>query len=173
MLHKVLIREMVTFLVPLLLVGAHGLRAQAAPKVLSVFPLGGQRGTSVEVEVQGTGLEGTYAVWLGPGTRLESRKAGPAFRYTKGPDGVEAHVKAIPDRSRAKVRLVLAVNARVGLHTLSLVSPAGLSGSTPFWVGPDAVIQEAAAPHTTAETAQPVNLPAAINGRLSDLSFIL
>src|SRR5262245_50970763 len=152
-------------LVALLVAGARGPQAQAAPKALSVFPLGGQRGTALEVEVRGTGLEGTYAVWLGPGSRLEPLPARPAANpYARSPDGLEAHVQAVPDGSRVKVWLVLAPDARVGFHNLSLVSPTGVSGAVRFWVGPDAVIQEAAAPHHTAETAQSLKLPVAVNG---------
>src|SRR5262245_28084832 len=110
MLDRGFLRRMVVILGPLLLACAHGVPAQAGPKIVSVFPLGGQRGTTVEVELQGTGLEGSYAVWLGPGTQLESLKSDVPSQYTKGPDGVEAHVKAIKGGSRATVRLVLAAN---------------------------------------------------------------
>jgi hypothetical protein len=154
------------------LLGPQSLQAQAPPKLVSVFPLGGPRGTALEVEVRGAGLEGSYAVWLGPGSKLESLKSPSAsqanIQHTKGPDGVEAHVKAVQDGSRVKVRLVMAPDARVGFHSLSLISPGGVSGAIPFWVGPDAVIQETAAPHKTPETAQPVKLPIAINGRISE-----
>src|SRR5262245_7155771 len=78
------------FLILLLLVGPQSLRAQAPPKLVSVFPFGGQRGKALEIEVRGTGLEGTHTVWLGPGSKLESLKAPSASRviipYTKGPD---------------------------------------------------------------------------------------
>jgi hypothetical protein len=168
MLDMCFVRRMVVIVGPLLLACAHGVRAQAAPKIVSVFPLGGQRGTTVEVEIQGTGLEGSYAVWLGPGTQLEPMKSDAACQYTKGSHGVEACVKAIKGGSRATVRLVLAADARIGFHRLSLVSPAGLSGTLPFWVGPDAVIEEAAAPHNSPETAQPVKLPVAVDGRISE-----
>jgi hypothetical protein len=163
-----LVRRAIGFLLPLLLLGAQGSLAQAAPKLVSVFPLGGQRDTTVEVEMQGTGLEGTYAVWLGPGTRLKSPGSPLDSPYTKGSDGIEAHVLAVPDPSRAKVRLVIASDAPAGLHPLSLVTPTGVSGAIPFWVGPDAVLQETAAPHTTPDTAQPVKLPVAVNGRISE-----
>src|SRR5262249_9176996 len=103
------------------LVGPQSLWAQAAPKLDSVFPLGGQRGTTLDVEVRGTGLEGTHTVWLGPGSKLDSLKSPSASRatlpYTKGPDGVEAHVRKIKGGSRAAVRLVIAPDARVGFHT--------------------------------------------------------
>ena len=168
MLDRGFLRRMVVIIGPLLLACAHGPRAQAAPKIVSAFPLGGPRGTTVEVELQGTALEGSYAVWLGPGTRLESPKSDLAYQYTKASDGVEAYVKAIKGGSQATVRLVLAADARIGFHRLSLVSPAGLSESMPFWVGPDAVIVEASASHNNLETAQPVKLPVAVNGRISE-----
>jgi hypothetical protein len=158
---------MVVIIGPLLLACAHGVPAQAAPKIVAIFPLGGQRGTALEVEIQGTGLEGSYAVWLGPGTQLENLKSDLASQYTKASDGVEAYVKAIKGGSQATVRLVLAADARIGFHRLSLISPAGLSESMPFWVGPDAVIEEAAEPHNSPETVQQVKLPVAVNGRIS------
>src|SRR5262249_50932644 len=114
-----------------------------------------------------SGLEGTYAVWLGPGTRLQSLKGSAGSQYTTSSDGVEAHVLAIPDGSRAKVRLVIAADARVGFHSLSLISPRGLSGAIPLSLGPQSVIQEAGPP-STPQTAQSVKLPVAVNGRLSE-----
>jgi hypothetical protein len=62
---------------------------------------------------------------------------------------------------------MMAPDARVGFRNLSLISPGGLSGGIPFWVGPEAVLQETAASHSTPETAQPVKLPVAVNGRIS------
>src|SRR5262245_56813943 len=39
----------------------------ADPSLLSIFPLGGQRGTTVQGEVWGNSLEGSYAVWCDAG----------------------------------------------------------------------------------------------------------
>src|SRR5262249_10828912 len=143
----------------------------AVPKLVTISSLGGQGGTAVEVEVRGTGLEGTHAVWLGPGSKLQSLRVPLAtwvtIPFTKGPDGLSAHVRGTSDGSRARVRLVLAPDARVGFHNLSLISAGGLSGPIPFWVGPHAVIQESSVPHNTAETGQPVTVPIAIQGRIS------
>lgn len=166
MLH----RGVVALLISLLLAGTQPLPARAPPKPTSVYPLGGQRGTTVELEFRGTGLAETCAVWLGTGSRMESTNspsASPAKGTHAGSDGLDARVQAIPDSSRVLVRLGMAPDARVGFHKLSLISPGGLSGAVPFWVGPEAVIQETGVPHTTPETAQPVNLPVAINGRLA------
>src|SRR6516162_7281097 len=112
-----ILRRFVALLMPLILLGPPGLRAQASPKVGSIFPLGGQRGTVADVEVRGTGLEGTSAVWLGPGSRLDPAAAGDG-KLTRGPDGVGAQIMAVPDGSRANVRLVIAADARVGFHSL-------------------------------------------------------
>src|SRR5207302_1474742 len=84
-------------------------RAQAAPKLLSLFPLAGQRGTTVDVEFRGVGLEGSSVVWLGAGSKLDTLKSPSpsesAIPCTKGPDGLTAHVQGVPDGSRVKVRL--------------------------------------------------------------------
>jgi hypothetical protein len=169
MVEKTMTRRVFVLLI-LSLLGPPGPRAQAAPKLVSVYPLGGQRGTVLEVEVRGSSLEGTSAVWLGSGSRLDSLKAPSAtqaaIQWTKSPDGLEAHVEAVPDSSHVKVQLVIAPNARVGFHTLHLISPTGLSGALAFWVGPNAVLQEIDTPHNTPDTAQPVKLPVAVNGRI-------
>src|SRR5437763_7243082 len=118
-------RRVVPFLIPLIVLAHAGLRVQAAPNLVSVFPLGAQRGTVLDVEIQGSGLDGSYAAWLGAGSRLETPKtsASPAeAKCAKCTDGLEAHVRAVQGGARATVRLVIAPDARVGFHTLSLVS---------------------------------------------------
>ncbi len=159
-------RRVSAFFVPLIVLPLPELRAQAAPTLVALFPMGGQRGTVVDVEVRGAGLAGTNAVWLGEGTKLDSLSSSAHANCTRSPDGLAAHVKAVADDARAKVQLVIDPKARVGFHTLALVSSGGLSASLSFWVSPHAVIQETAAAHNTPESAQPVKLPIAVNGRL-------
>ncbi|HJZ53516.1 MAG TPA: hypothetical protein VKE74_01075, partial [Gemmataceae bacterium] len=136
-----------------------------------MFPLGAQRGTTVDVEIRGSSLDGSYAAWLGAGTRLDAPPAaapsGADARCARSADGLEAHVRAIQGGSRATLRLVIASDARVGFHNLGLIAPSGLSATIPFWVGAHTVIQEAAAPHDTPDAAQPVTLPVAVNGRIT------
>src|SRR4051812_36850681 len=95
-----ILRRFLALLIPPFLLVPHELRAQAPPKVASVSPLGGQRGTLSEVELRGAGLEGAYAVWLGPGSRLVS-VSGCNPKHTQGPEGLRAEIKAVPDGSRA------------------------------------------------------------------------
>ncbi len=161
-----ILQRVPALLIPLFLLGPHELRAQAPPRVASLFPLGGRRGTLAEVELRGAGLDGAHAVWLGPGSRLVPASSCDVA-HTRGPEGLRAELQAVPDGSRAIVRLRIASDARIGFHSLGLVTPRGLSGAVAFWVGPDAVIASAATPHDTPETAQPVQLPLAVNGRLT------
>jgi len=161
----------IVLLLGLLLVGPSALQAQPAPKLLSLFPLAGQRGTTVDVEIRGAGLEGSSVVWLGPNSKLDSLKAPsppqPAILCTKSPDGLTAHVQGVADGSRLKVRLAIAADARIGVHTLSLISPRGLSGPLSFWVSPHPVIEESATPHNTVDAAQTIKVPVVINGHIS------
>lgn len=160
-------RLRVTALFLVCLVVPQNLWAQAAPKLDAVYPFGGQRGTTVDLEIRGTGLEGAHTVWLGAASKLESPKSSSVSLHTKGPDGTEAFVRKVKG-GRAAVRLILATDARVGFHGVSLITPGGVSGSIPFWVGPDAVLQESATPHRTPDTAQPVKFPVAIHGHISE-----
>jgi hypothetical protein len=138
----------------------------AAPKLASVFPLGGEQGASCEVDVKGTGLEGSYAVWLGRESQFTVCASEAEVRHTRS-DGIEAHIAAVPDGSAAKLRLAIAADARIGFHELAVISPAGLSPPIAFWVGPPSVIDETDALHDSADTAQPLAAPIAVNGRLA------
>src|SRR5262249_32027272 len=89
------------FVPALLALGLHGPAVHAALKLVSVYPTGGQRGTALEVEVRGSGLEGAYAVWFGAGCEMvPNSTAKGTGTGTKSADGIEAHVKAVPDGSR-------------------------------------------------------------------------
>src|SRR5262245_33944455 len=99
-------RRALACLLLVLLAGPPYLRAQSAPTLVSISPLGGQRGKAVDLEVRGSGLEGVSAIWLGPGSKLDSSSDSKAkSRRTKSTDGLEAHVQAVEGGSKVKVRL--------------------------------------------------------------------
>ena len=154
-------RRALAFCMGLCLTGLVGPAAPAAPKLLSVHPLGGQRGTDCEVEVRGSSLEGASAVWLGAGCLAKGK-------FTQSPAGIEAFVKAVPDGARVRLQVKIAPTARVGFHTLAVVSPAGVSGPVAFWVGDHAVLPDNETPHRTPATARPVKVPVAVHGRISE-----
>ena len=134
------------------------------PEVIHIFPLGGQPGSSVEIEIQGRNLEGARALWTDTGAiqgRVVRVEPGSA-RMKEG-----RKVKDIPGQ-----RVVAAVEvdpgAQRGPHALRLVSDKGVSNEMIFWVVPMPTLQETAEEHGTAKEAQAIAVPSALNGRIAD-----
>ena len=120
------------------------LSASAAPPTLNtIFPAGGQRGTTVTVT-----LGGTFDPW-------------PALVWTSG-KGVEVK----PAKDAGKLLITIAADATPGAYEIRLVNDEGASLPRPFLVGtlPEAPEQEPnddpKKPHTIDQTG------VTINGRL-------
>lgn len=136
------------------------------PEVISIFPLGGQQGEILEVEIRGRTLEEAYAIWFDT-EGLEAQ--------VKTVEEIELDEKKDPktesEKSRSGHRVFLQVQisaaARIGPHSLWLVSPRGVSNTVPFWVHADPVMVEGQGPHDTPEQAQWVRFPVVVNGKLS------
>ena len=138
------------------------------PKLLSVFPVAGQRGTTVEAEVRGNLLEGARALWFdaaGLKGRLLSveevkeqikRKANPFEKEPKKPLPVY----------RALIQLEIAPTAHLGVHSLRLVCARGVSDAIRFRVVEAPVVVETTDPHSAASQAQAVSLPALVSAKL-------
>ncbi len=143
--------------------GAAGLQP-TDPEAIHMFPLGGQPGSSVEIEILGRNLEGARALWAdtdaiqGRVVRVEPGSA----RMKEG-----RKVKDIPGQ-----RVVAAVNidpgAKRGPHALRLVSSKGVSNELIFWVVPMPTLQETAEEHGTAKEAQSIAVPSALSGRIAE-----
>jgi hypothetical protein len=138
------------------------------PKLLSIFPLGAARGTTVEAEIRGNLLEGAYAVWFDTGN-LNARvlSVEEAKEQFEGKTTAPADkLKKAPIVYRVRIKVEVPRTARVGPNSLRLVSPQGISDPVPFPVLDEPAVGESAASHQTVGLAQPVGLPAIINGRL-------
>ncbi len=143
--------------------GAAGLQP-TDPEVIHIFPLGGQPGSRVEIEIQGRNLEGARALWSDTGAiqcRVVRVEPGSA-RMKEG-----RKVKDIPGQ-----RVVATVNidpgAQRGPHALRLVSARGVSNELIFWVVPMPTLQETAEEHGTALEAQAIAVPSALSGRIAE-----
>lgn len=93
------------------------------PEITSIFPLGGQRGTTVKVIVTGKFLRNIHSVWFNQ-------------------KGIQAYVKKIEDHQQenrtdskktfdkihqAHLEMKIKSSAQLGLWILRLVSPQGIS----------------------------------------------
>src|SRR5437868_6889265 len=117
----------------------------ASPDVRIVIPRGGQRGTELDVMLDGARLKDAQEViFYDKGitvTKLEALK----------PEQVKVHFK-------------IAADAPLGEHTLRLRSASGISELRTFWVGPFPTTQASTKPVNTAwETPQalPMNITVA------------
>ena len=132
------------------------------PKLLSMTPMGGPPGSSLEFRVRGEDLEGIRSVW-------------------SDCDGLTAKVKSVKEIKLEKTRfssktyapgqevflqLDIAEDASPGAYSLRLLTEWGLSGPVTLVVSDGKVVQEQPEPHQDPESAQLLELPANINGRI-------
>ena len=142
------------------------------PELLSLFPLVGQRGTTLDAQIRGRELGGSYAVWLqadGLTAQLEKVEVveeGATQDEEADPSG-EKTEENLPVY-RVLVRIAIDATAPVGPYFIRIVSPQGLSNAVPFRVVDESVVMEAEEPHQTVKQAQPVSFPAIVNGRLTN-----
>jgi hypothetical protein len=110
--------------------------APAEPKLLSVFPSGGQAGSEFEIRLRGTSLEGAYAAWFdAPGLSGTVKKVA----------AIENSSKKDKDQPPHEVVFTVAIDDSMqpGVHRLRLVTPHGLSDALVFRVHTDPGLTEA------------------------------
>lgn len=130
----------VVLLAAMLLTGE--LTRAAGPEVRTLFPAGGQRGTTVEVELVGKQETWPISAWAStPGLTFESGEKG-------------------------KLKVAIAADAEPGLHWIRIYDPAGTSPPQPFVVGTlvEHVEKEGNDAPLTAEAVGSANV--AVNGKL-------
>lgn len=120
-----------------------------APRLLTVTPMGGKRGATVEVAITGNHLEGpeqlvfsTPAITAAP--KLDDAGNPVANQYV----------------------VAIAENCPVGIHEARLVTRRGVSTSRVFTVGTLAEIA-VAAPNQSLETATPIEVNSVANGAVA------
>jgi hypothetical protein len=142
--------------------------AKLEPKLTSVFPWGGQRGTVIRAEVRGESLAGAYSVWFDAGSfksrLLKVEEVPPDI--PRQPIGTEPP-KNPPHYYRVTMEVSIPASAATGVYDLRLVTPHGLTNSIRFPVLEQPVILEAPGSHQTIDDAQPITVPVIVNGRLS------
>ncbi len=118
-----------------------------APAVVNLFPPGGQRGSTVEVELQGRELADALGILA----------------------TVRVQATVVPDKkepaSRALVRLQIPKEAPLGVHLLRLTTRRGVSNPVPFCVDELPEIR-AVSDHRSPAQAQKIPVPCVVSGRL-------
>ena len=94
-------------------------QSKQEPEAMWLFPLGGQRGTALEVEIRGKGLQSAYAVVAEEeGIRTEFRAVEEIVEESEeGPE------KKKEPEYRVRVGVEIDAAARPGNHWLRVVTP--------------------------------------------------
>ena len=139
-------------------------KGPSEPKILSVFPLGGRQGSVIQTEVRGNDLAGGYAVWF-ECSDLEAHIEQVEEVHEEVAEGLlERDPLARQADSagyRARIQIQIGSDSKVGLHTLRLVTPLGMSNALTFQV-----LSEPLATENGSVKYQEVDTPIVINGKV-------
>ena len=132
------------------------------PKLLSMTPMGGPPGSSLEIRLRGEDLEGIRSVWLDCDRLTAQVKAVKEIKLEKA----RFSRKTYSPGQEVFLQVDIAEDATTGAHSLRLLTDWGLSGPVTFVVSEGKVVQEQPEPHQGPESAQLLKLPANLNGRI-------
>ncbi|MBA4191902.1 MAG: hypothetical protein C0467_28315 [Planctomycetaceae bacterium] len=141
------------------------------PRLTRMYPPGGQKGTTVEVEFTGKYLELPREVlFYEPGITLESIEM---VESIPGPGGKSVPVEA---GTRIRAKLKLAADCPLGAHGMRLRTASGLTEYHRFFVGPFATIEEneiiTKSRNDKRETAMTVPANSTVLGKLNDATDV-
>lgn len=136
------------------------------PRLAKLTPPGGQKGSTIEVDLTGRSLEQPRELlFYEPGITVESIKP---VETIIGPNGRDV---AVPEGTRLRVRLKIGADCRLGPHGLRLLTSEGLSEFQRFFVSPFPIVDENEVNpkrNDKRETATPVPANVTVHGRLND-----
>ncbi len=121
-----------------------------SPRVSSVYPAAGQRGSEIEVECRGSNLEDATGIIFDE----------PGFVATS----------VLAEKGKFKVSVKLAADARLGEHRFRVVTATGLSDVRLFYVSPFPIVPEVeATPDAKSAVDQPqaIALGTSVSGKSS------
>lgn len=122
---------------------AAGVGISAPPTVTSLFPAGGQRGTTIDVAASGTFERWPVKCWSSDST-----------------------LKVEAGKEKGTLRITVPTDAATGTHWIRLFDDAGASSLRPFVIGLLPELREAE-PNDEPSKSQTVSLPALVNGKLA------
>ena len=144
-----------------LVIPIHLIQAQAIPQLTSITPISGQRGTTVEVILQGQNLDQvTEFLFSGSGISAEIKNADSQPLVQFNGQGI---LGKIPTDARLTVQLTIAPSTPVGPQNLRLAAKNGVSNPQRFIVSDLSEITETE-PNSTIDQANILTLPTVVNG---------
>ena len=135
------------------------------PTLSSLFPLGGQRGTTIQVQIRGKHLHEVNSLWI-QSNSLQARISSVDQISEPAGDASTPPQKNNSSDYRVIVQMNIDASAPTGLYPLRLVSKQGVTNALDFRVVDQPVIVETDVPgHSALELPR---LPVIIQGRLAE-----
>ncbi|MEZ5353384.1 MAG: hypothetical protein R2762_12165 [Bryobacteraceae bacterium] len=136
----------------------------APPRIDSVFPVGGQRGTTVQAEIRGMGLKGAYELWFA-GTGVRAKVINVAPERATDPEAKPDPKKKPMDLLRVELTLDGALEGPY--REFRVLTAGGVSNALRLYIHAEKAQMEAGTPHDLAKEAQRVEAPVTVHGRIS------
>lgn len=127
-------------------------KAMAEPRLSSIYPADGQRGTAFQAALRGSCLSGARLVMF-EGTGVEARVLAPV---PGGPPGEDAGKETL------QLQVTMAADAQPGPHEFRIVTARGVSNKMTLEVAAEPVL-----PEETASAAPLRRFPVVIQGRIA------
>ena len=140
-----------------------------APRIATVFPMGGQLGASVEVTVTGTDLdEPTGLVFSTAEIKAELIVPPEAPVDPKAKDKAAPKPKKGGPVASAKFKVTIPASVAPATYDCRVVNKSGVSNPRAFVVGDKPEANESDKPHNDVEIAQKVELGSVVNGFIAN-----
>jgi len=140
-----------------------------APRIATVFPMGGQLGTSVEVTVTGTDLdEPTGLVFSTPDIKAELIVPPETPVDPKIKDKPAPKPKKGGPVGSAKFKVTIPAGVAPATYDCRLVNKSGVSNPRAFVIGDKPEANESDKPHNDVDVAQKVELGSVVNGFINN-----
>lgn len=133
---------------------AHAQMPLHPPEIRTLFPIGGARGSTVDLLVDGQNVADPRLALVG----------GEGVRASVLPVIGAGGTVGIVGNSTARVRLEIAPDAPLGIREIRLLTPAGLTNRALFEVGQAMPGVRESEPNDTSAAAQAVTFPTTVDG---------
>jgi len=133
-------------------------------QVISTFQLGGQQGTTFEIELRTRDLDGLYGTWIDcDDLKIE---VGKVERLETG--GEKELNPKVAKQLNQRVTLTVQVkpSARTGYHLIRLLTRKGMSDAVWLRINSEPAVTESKAAHNTPRNAQVLKAPEVVSAKI-------
>jgi hypothetical protein len=135
-------------------------KTKTEPRIFSVYPLGGQPGTSYEATIRGVALRGAQAIWFETGSIHA--------RVDKADRDPESDPNASTPTDVVSIHVTLDATAKPGSYSFRAVTKQGVTNAASMRVTSERTIMEMEGSTEAPEHAQKLSgFPLVVNGRIA------